>query len=379
MGEEEESYESETRTADDEEEEETSSDSPPSSPELICSRFEVREMIGSGSYSEVFAGFDRVVGDEVAVKLEWVHAEKGRKLLAEAQLYGSLAGCGRVPGMRWHGVEGEYNAMVMELLGPSLEELFSSCGRRFSLRTVLLLAQQMLDCIEGVHARGIVHRDIKPHNFLTGLGPGSDRVYIMDFGLAKRFRDPETYEHIPCATGRKGVTGTVRYASLNVHDGLEPSRRDDLEGIGHVLLHFLRGSLPWQGLRAASKRAKHRKIGQCKRDTPIEELCRGFPGEFTSFMRHCRALDFADRPDYEYLRGLMRHALERECSGEELVLDWLARAEGPGPGQRGGEAQREPRSGDRRRVSADDEAASQGRKRQKRPSPLPERRRRVWT
>mmetsp|Transcript_36352 Transcript_36352/g.73280 ORF Transcript_36352/g.73280 Transcript_36352/m.73280 type:complete len:348 (-) Transcript_36352:133-1176(-) len=302
--------------------EDESSDSPPAVPKVICGRFDVGRMIGSGSYSEVFAGFDRAAGQKVAIKLEWMKAEKGRKLLSEAKLYKSLGSHGSIPGIRWSGVEGEYNVMVMDLLGPSLDELFSTCDRRFSLRTVLLLAGQMIDCIEFVHSCGILHRDIKPHNFLMGVGERSERVYIMDFGLAKRFRDFESGEHIPCAR-KRGVTGTVRYASLNVHDGFEPSRRDDLEGIGNVLVHFLRGHLPWQGLKAGSKRKKHQKIGQCKRETSIEELCRGFPQEFARYFHHCRSLQYADRPDYGYLRSLMKDALVRECYQHDLRYDWM--------------------------------------------------------
>jgi len=307
--------------AEDEEDDESSA-SPPPVPRVICGRFDVGRMIGSGSYSEVFAGFDRAAGERVAIKLEWQKAEKGRKLLAEARLYKSLGFNGSLPGIRWSGVEGEYNVMVMDLLGPSLDELFRSCGRRFSLATVLRLAVQMIECIEFVHTCGIIHRDIKPHNFLMGTGDRSERLYIMDFGLAKRFRDFETGEHIPCAH-KRGVTGTVRYASLNVHEGFEPSRRDDLEAIGNVLLHLLRGNLPWQGLKAASKRRKHQKIRKSKAETSIEDLCRGYPQEFVRFFHHCRSLQYVDRPDYGYLRGLMKGALARECGQREPRYDWM--------------------------------------------------------
>lgn len=361
-----ESYESYwSREVSMEEEEEESSESPPSIPGVICRRFEVGQMIGSGSYSEVFKGFDRVVGDTVAIKLEWQHAEKGRKLLSEANFYMSLGQSDSIPGIRGSGIEGEYNFMVMELLGPSLDDLFSSCGRKFSIRTVMLLAVQMIDCIEFVHTCGIIHRDIKPHNFLMGVGARSHRVYIMDFGLAKRFRDPETGEHIPC-TRKRGVTGTVRYASLNVHQGLEPSRRDDLEGIGNVLMHFLRGNLPWQGLKARSKRKKHEKIGQCKSDTSIEDLCAGFPSEFARYFHHCRSLQYADRPDYAYLRGLMKDALLRECSQQDLRLDWMVEDKGKRLHRHHARSLHDTRSNDSTKAKVDDEKKSRSQKRRRR-------------
>lgn len=298
----------------------SSSSGPPDIPSTVAGNFRIKEKIGSGSYSVVHRGVERGTSDEVAVKFEWVNAEKGRRLLAEAKLYETFGRAPDVPHVRWYGKQGPYNVMVMDLEGSSLDDLFTQCGRKLSLRTVLLLAEQMIERIEFVHSQGILHRDIKPHNFVMGMGDESDLVKVMDFGLAKRFLD-RSGKHITC-TERKGITGTVRYASLNVHDGLEPSRRDDLEAIGFVLLHFLRGSLPWQGLKGSSRHSKHEKIRRCKQKTSFEELCKGFPNEFVCYFKHVRSLQFTERPDYRYLRKLMRDAFDKQGFKRGGSFDW---------------------------------------------------------
>jgi serine/threonine protein kinase len=149
-----------------------------------------------------------------------------------------------IPSIHWFGVEGDYNAMVMDLLGPSLEDLFNYCKRKFTVKTTLMIADQMLQRLEFLHNNHFIHRDMKPDNFLIGHGKKQNLVYIIDYGLAKRYRDPKTGEHIPYKDN-KSLTGTARYASVNAHLGIEQSRRDDLESVGFILIYFLKGSLPW--------------------------------------------------------------------------------------------------------------------------------------
>src|SRR5271169_5646325 len=122
-----------------------------------------------------------------------------------------------------------------------------------------------------------------------GIGKRGNQVNVIDFGLAKKYRDPKTHLHIPYKEN-KNLTGTARYASINTHLGIEQSRRDDLESLGYVLMYFSRGSLPWQGLKANTKKQKYEKISDKKMSTQVEVLCRGFPSEFATYLSYCRSL-----------------------------------------------------------------------------------------
>ncbi|XP_022740059.1 casein kinase 1-like protein 10 isoform X2 [Durio zibethinus] len=289
---------------------------------IIGGKFKLGGKIGSGSFGELYLGVNVQSGEEVAVKLESVKT-KHPQLHYESKLYMLLQGgfAAGIPHLKWFGVEGEYNVMVIDLLGPSLEDLFNYCNRKFSLKTVLMLADQIINRVEYMHTRGFLHRDIKPDNFLMGLGRKANQVYVIDYGLAKKYRDLQTHKHIPYREN-KNLTGTARYASVNTHLGVEQSRRDDLESLGYVLMYFLRGSLPWQGLKAGTKKQKYDKISEKKMLTPIEVLCKSYPSEFTSYFHYCRSLRFEDKPDYSYLKRLFRDLFIREGYQFDYIFDW---------------------------------------------------------
>ncbi|KAL3642948.1 Casein kinase 1-like protein 3 [Castilleja foliolosa] len=318
---------------------------------IVGGKFKLGRKIGSGSFGEIFLATHIDTFEIVAVKIE-NNKTKHPQLLYEAKLYNILQGGSGIPGIKWSGVNGDDNVLVIDLLGPSLEDLFVYCGRKFSLKTVLMLADQMITRIEFVHSKGFLHRDIKPDNFLMGLGRKANQVYIIDFGLAKRYRDSTTNRHIPYRFQKaraiavlyarlnfgvlrvsarfafnyygenKNLTGTARYASCNTHLGIEQSRRDDLESLGYVLLYFLRGSLPWQGLKAATKKQKYDKICEKKLSTPIEVLCKSHPVEFASYFHYCHSLTFDQRPDYGFLKRLFRELFTREGYEFDYIFDW---------------------------------------------------------
>ena len=210
----------------------------------------------------------------------------------------------------------------MELLGKSLEDVFQQQQKKFSIKTVCMVGIQMLDRLEFIHNKNIIHRDIKPDNFVLGLDNKSHIIYILDFGLSKKFRSSRTHQHIKFNVNKK-LTGTARYASINALKGCEQSRRDDLEAIGYVLMYFLRGSLPWQGLHVHKGEDRYKKILAKKRSTSAEELCLGFPNEFVEYINYTRNMEFEADPDYKFLRGLLVSALEKQNTKYDFWYDWV--------------------------------------------------------
>lgn len=276
----------------------------------VGGRYRLGRKIGSGSFGDIYLGRNLQTEEEVAIKLESIKC-RHPQLAYEYRLYRVLQSRTGIPSVRWFGKEGDYHVLVLDLLGPSLEDLFTFCNRQFTMKTVLMLADQLISRLEYIHSKSYIHRDIKPDNFLIGLGTRSENiVHIIDFGLAKKYRDPKTHQHIPY-NEHKNLTGTARYASINTHLGIEQSRRDDLESLGFVLMYFNRGSLPWQGLRARTKREKYERIREKKMSTPIDLLTKGYPVEFAQYLRYCRQLRFDDKPDYDYLRRLFKELFYR--------------------------------------------------------------------
>ncbi|CAL8085436.1 unnamed protein product [Orchesella dallaii] len=293
-------------------------------------KYKLLEKIGTGSFGDIYLGI-RISNikpgeiHEVAIKIESLDASH-QILQLENQVYRALqafrAGIPQFMGFK-RDEELGYNVLVMELMGPSLDQLFDVCGRKFSEKTVLMLADQILERVAFLHSMSFIHRDIKPDNFLMGVGSKRQKVFMIDFGLAKQYRNPRTYKHISFHQSNRALTGTARYASINVHQGIQHSRRDDMESLGYMLIYFLRGSLPWMGITGSTKKQKCDKIKEVKLSTSLQKLCRGIPRGFAHFIVYCRGLKFDELPDYVEWRQKFQKMLRRMgYRNNDDMYDW---------------------------------------------------------
>ncbi|KAG2113214.1 kinase-like domain-containing protein [Suillus discolor] len=266
-------------------------------PIRVDGRFRLGDILGSGSYGVVYRARNIINDDELAVKLEPL-INNSSSLEHEYHILKQLEGGVGIPRAVWFGREAAHDALVLDLLGPSLHDLFLKHNRKFSLRTILNFGDQLLLSLEHIHSRNYMHGDIKLQNVLVSHGASKNTVFIVDFSIAKEYWNSAAQSHMPFRQGRC-LTGTPAFASINNHLGVVPGRRDDLESLIYMLIYFLHSSLPW--LTSDNEKLSSSSILACKVDTTIKVLCLGIPSEITTMLIYSRNLAFSEDPDYDYL------------------------------------------------------------------------------
>ncbi|KAG1720922.1 kinase-like domain-containing protein [Suillus occidentalis] len=274
-------------------------------PVQVDGRFRLGDILGSGSYAVVYRARNIIKEDALAVAIKLEPISHSSSVQREYKVLKHLEGGVGIPHVHWFGRESTYHALVLDLLGPSLHDLFLTHNNKFSLDTVVNLGDQLLSRLEYIHSHHYIHGDIKPQNVVVGLGDLSDTIFLIDFGIAKEFWNTSNNVHIPFRQGQC-LTGTPAFASVNNHLGVELGRCDDLESLTYMLIYFLQGSLPW--LTSDKDKLCSSSILKCKVNTTIEDLCQGIPVKFAMILIYTRSLAFSEDPDYNHLRSLL-HAL----------------------------------------------------------------------
>jgi len=278
---------------------------------LIKGRWRIAYQIGMGAFGEIYVARNMGTRERVAIKVE-VADEKKQALRAEVAIMRRLQGCPYVCHFISCGRQGNINFLVMELLGTNLSDLRKRQPRGcFSMLTVCRLTCEMIKALQSLHSMGVLHRDVKPSNFVLGGKyshpndpEAQSRLYIIDFGLSRKFVDQDG--HIKSPRPNAGFRGTARYASVNSHKGRELSPRDDLWSVLYMIIEFATGTLPWRSERDRDK------VGEIKEKFMSgKKLVRGLPSEFEEFMAYLQSLKYEDKPDYDLLIGLFRSLMLR--------------------------------------------------------------------
>jgi len=282
--------------------------------------FNFGDTLGEGSFGAVYEAEDLVTEKILALKFELGTAQNPQ-LPNEYKCYNQLQHMDNIPKVYDLFEYKKNKVMVMDKMGPSLHTLLKRCGGVFSLKTTLMIADQLLRTIQYVHESGLLHRDIKPQNFVTGTGALRTRVHLLDFGVSTSYLDPRTHEHTMFTTNN-GLIGTAYYVSVNTHLGDLQSRRDDLESIAYVLIQFVKGQLPWQKLKVKEGEDLAEKISQLKLQISTEELCSGIPSEFKGFLEYCRKLRFDEVPNYYWWRNTFKQLFLKKGFVNDSIYDW---------------------------------------------------------
>ena len=287
--------------------------------QILFNKYKILQKIGKGSFGHVYTCQSIYSHKLYAIKLEPI---KRSNFLEEESLILTYLNTPRIPKVKLFGYSGVYMVLIMELLGPSLEQLLNNLSnKKMSLRCVCNIAYQLISILETIHNNNIIHQDLKPSNINIGINNKNKFLYLIDFGLAKKYRSNSTKKHYPFESGLK-LIGNARFSSLNSLMGGSQSRRDDLESLGYILIFLCKGKLPWQGKLSYSKEDKYYKIKEIKKNTRPEELCKNLPIQFEEYIKYTKNLKYEEDPDYNYLKKLFITVLKNNNWEFDYYYDW---------------------------------------------------------
>ena len=278
--------------------------------------------LGEGAFGKIYECQNIKNKQTYAAKIEY-HSAPNPQLYQESKIMTEMKGklgfptCYQVIYLKQELV------MVTDLLGPNIQDIMDNIeGKKFTMKSTLILTEQMLKRLRDLHEKGIIHRDMKPENFVIGKGKNEKLIYMIDFGLSRHYLIEKTQQHIPMKSDR-AIVGTLRYISMNCHEGLEVSRRDDLESLAYMMIHFVIGELPWMGIKAKSLGEKYKRVYEKKQETVPDDICKILPDEMKSFLQHILNLEFEEKPNYDYLEGLIKSLKSKYGFKNDDNFEWL--------------------------------------------------------
>ena len=287
---------------------------------VLFRKYEVKKKIGQGAFGAVYLGKSISDGRSVAIKVEKKTIARP-SLESEAFILANLKGEG-IPEILSYGKRKNYTVLVEPLLGQNLFNVFINNNMCFPLEDICLMSIQFIERIHFVHSNFIIHRDIKPDNFLIGRDD-PNIIYLVDFGLSKKYRSSKTKKHVQFSITGK-LTGTIRFSSPNAIRGGEQSRKDDLVSIGYMIIFLMKKKLPWQNIKAKNDVERYIKIYRMKKQLKAEMLCQNLPEEMTRYMRYVLHLGFEENPNYKLLADLFKSILKKnKLDYEKLLFSWI--------------------------------------------------------
>ena len=280
--------------------------------------------LGGGAFGKIFSCLNNKTKEIYACKLEKSDLEKSQ-LSNEYRILSLLKNNDYFPKCYKYFNSQIGYALILERLGSNLGVIMSKLpNKKFSMKSALMIINQSLERLKLIHEKNIIHRDMKPENLCIGYKGKEKNIYLIDFGLSKIINNDKKNQFLLNIKSEKIVIGTVRYISMNAHLGNEQYKKDDLESLAYMLVFFIKGELPWQNLKAKSRKEKYTKIYQKKKHTVNSELCNFLPDEIKNFVSYILNLNQKQNPDYSKLMNLISNLMKKYGYINDLQFEWYS-------------------------------------------------------
>jgi len=284
----------------------------------------LNKKLGSGSFGQIYQCLNTKTNEILACKIESINELKPQ-LYHESKILLLMKNCTGFPTCYDFILTDQDKILIMDYLGPNLDTIMNKLPsdnniKKFTTKTSLMIMIQAIERLKSLHEKGIIHRDIKPENFVIGPKNKERIIYLIDFGLSKKISNDKI---LPTIKADRNIIGTMRYISMNTHQGYEQGRRDDLESLFYIIIYFIKGELPWQNIKCKTRQEKYNKIFEIKKKvTEDGELVEDLPLEMKKILEYILGLNFAERPNYLMMKNAIELILNKLNYSNDLQFDW---------------------------------------------------------